>query len=268
MSWSLYQVVFRLQSPLHVGWRKSANLQQTRPYVPGKNVWGALTLRLAQASGRMDYQTIGEKVSHQLRFSYFYPSVCRDKVDVWPWDKDKTEFDWRYLGSYVSTALKSNAADTGKLHETEYISPRTRDGQPVYLIGYIMERDGTEIEWRSVLNYLQFGGERGAGWGKVQLAEEPVKAKNFFKYQFNGEGDNPKVINRMQNEFLLAHTVPDGLNCHGVIEPFIGRETSSDKGFGGIITQAEICWMPGGRLLETDLTFEIQPKNGIWKRVS
>lgn len=270
MNWHLYQIVFRLQAPLHIGWRKSANLQQTRVYVPGKNVWGALTFRLVQASGNSDYENTGRKITEQLRFSYFYPSTSIDEVDLWPWkDKDKAEFDWRYMGSYVSTALKSNAADTGKLHETEYISPWTRDGKPVYLIGYIIEKDGSEIEWRHVLKYLQFGGERGAGWGRMQLAKEPIKKDTFFdEYQFNGGEDVPKIIKRQQNEFLLAHALADDLSCQGILEPFIGRETSSGKGFGGEITQAKLCWMPGGRLVETDLTFEIQPKNGIWKRIS
>jgi hypothetical protein len=268
MNWYLYQIAFRLQAPLHTGWRKSANLQQTRPYVPGKNLWGALTFRLVQTSGNFDYENIGGKIAEQLRFSYFYPSTSPDQVDLWPWtDEGKLEFDWRYMGSYVSTALKSNAADTGKLHETEYISPRTRDGKPVYLIGYIIEKDGVEVDWRSVLNHLQLGGERRVGWGRVQLVKEPVKKDEFFEFQFNGGEDVPKIIKRPQNKFLLAHTVADGLSCRGVLEPYIGRETSSGKGFGGKITQAEICWMPGGRM-EADLTFEIQPKNGIWKRIS
>jgi len=269
MSWCLYEVVFRLQSPLHIGWRKSANLQQTRPYLPGKNLWGALTFQIAQTSGHGDYQDTGEKVANQLRFSYFYPSASPDKVEVWPWENDKVEFDWRYLGSYVSAALKSNAADTGMLHETEYVSPLTRDGRNVYLIGYIIEQNGADIKWRGVLNHLQFGGERNVGWGRVELAGEPVKKEKIFnEYQFCGEEDVPKINIQPQNNFLFSHTLVDGVNCRGVLEPLIGRETSSGKKYGNIITPAKLCWMPGGRLVETDLTFEIQPKNGIWKRIS
>jgi hypothetical protein len=269
MNWHSYQIVFRLQAPLHIGWRKSANLQQARFYVPGKNVWGALTFRLTQARGDSDYENTGKKIAEQLRFSYFYPSTTIDKIDLWPWtDKAKAEFDWRYMGSYVSTALKSNAADIGKLHETEYISPRTRDGKQVYLIGYIIEKDGAEVEWWDNLNHLQFGGERGAGWGRVELVREPVKTEIFFEYQFNGGENVPKVVKQPQNEFLLAHALANNLSCQGAIEPFIGRETTSGQGFGGIITPAEICWMPGSKLAEADLVFEIQWKNGIWKRVS
>lgn len=268
MSWSLYKVVFRLQSPLHIGWRKSANLQQTRPYVSGKNVWGALAFRLTQSSGNSDYQSMGEKVANQLRFSYFYPSTNTDEVDVWPWDKDKAKFDWLFMGSYVSTALNLNTAETGKLHETEYISPVTRDGQPVYLIGYIVEKDGTEIEWRRVLNHLQFGGERNAGWGRIEKVGEPIKTEKIFNYQFHGGDDAPKIIKQPQNKLLFAHTMADGENRRGVLEPVIGRDTTSSKGFGGVITPAELCWMPGSEPAETDLAFEILEKSGIWKRVS
>ncbi|WP_041331191.1 MULTISPECIES: hypothetical protein [Roseiflexus] len=42
MSWQAYEVIFRLRAPLHVGWRRVSNLQMTRHYLTGRNVWGAL----------------------------------------------------------------------------------------------------------------------------------------------------------------------------------------------------------------------------------
>ena len=45
MAWRAYKIVLRLRSPLHIGRGKVGNLQRTRPYVAGRNLWGALTAR-------------------------------------------------------------------------------------------------------------------------------------------------------------------------------------------------------------------------------
>jgi len=79
MSWQCYDLIFRLMAPLHVGWRKSGNLQQTRGYVPGKNQWAALTARLTReyddgAKGQR-YVEIGQKVQKHFRFGYLYPAL-------------------------------------------------------------------------------------------------------------------------------------------------------------------------------------------------
>ena len=46
MTWTVYRVTWRLLAPMHIGWRKLGNMQQTRPYVTGRNLWGAFTARL------------------------------------------------------------------------------------------------------------------------------------------------------------------------------------------------------------------------------
>src|SRR3990172_6355082 len=79
MSWNVYDIAFRLISPLHIGYRKVSNLQQTRGYVPSKTLWAALTARLTgdtiYRAQRKDYEHVGEKINRHIRFSYFYPSL-------------------------------------------------------------------------------------------------------------------------------------------------------------------------------------------------
>ena len=54
MTWRAFEVVLRLRSPMHIGCGKVGNLQRTRPYVTGRVLWGALTMRLTRdaAQGR------------------------------------------------------------------------------------------------------------------------------------------------------------------------------------------------------------------------
>lgn len=117
MSWKSYRVIFRLYSPLHIGWRKLGNLQQTRHYVTGKVLWGAFTARMTRDLPELgNYECVGARVNNELAFSYFYPAVG-ERVNAWPWD-DPDEFAWHYLGSYASTSLdySRNAAEEGSLH--------------------------------------------------------------------------------------------------------------------------------------------------------
>ena len=82
MAWQAYRLVFRLESPLHVGWRKIGNLMQTRYYVPGRVFLGAVTTNLARWLGETNYRQTGEWVRENLRFGYFYPAENPDKPSV------------------------------------------------------------------------------------------------------------------------------------------------------------------------------------------
>src|SRR5690348_1055610 len=107
MSWEVYPVAFRLHSPVHIGWRKVGNLQQTRPYLIGRTLWGALTARLTREQGGTKYDDVGRAVDKLLTFTYFYPSTepHPEKVTLWPWARQWDEFAWTFLNSYASTAL-------------------------------------------------------------------------------------------------------------------------------------------------------------------
>lgn len=249
MAWKMYKVQLRLLAPLHVGWLKQGNLQRTRPYVTGKVIWGALTARLTRDHPPLrNYQQVGEKVNAQLAFSYFYPAVG-EEVDCWPWGAQADAFAWRYLNSYASTALNydHNRAEEGSLHETEYIAPQTRDGKPVYLLGYFFEQEGCALPWREALNHLQLGGERGYGWGRVRSEGEPQVTDEFFPgWQVDLNVKRPQLQAANGKAVFYAHVQVNGVAGRGAIEPFLGRETDAEGWHGEHLSQALICWAPGG----------------------
>ncbi|MGH9762580.1 MAG: hypothetical protein ACREAC_17305, partial [Blastocatellia bacterium] len=183
MAWQIHRVVFRVRSPLHIGWGKVGNLQRTRPYVTGRAMWGALTMRLTRdaanggsaAANSRDYQQVGLEVHRSMAFSYFYPAVSSvsEYEIAWPW-LDEARFGRQFLSSYGGTALSypSQSSATGMLHEVEFITPTTLDcGLPVFLVGYILEEQGCALRWREALRRFQIGGERGYGWGDTELVE-------------------------------------------------------------------------------------------------
>ena len=264
--WTLYQVSLQVLSPIHIGWKKTSNLQQTRYYVPAKTIWGALTARITRDQNSSDYKGIGEKINGYLKFSYFYPSDNDSKVNEFPWE-DNNRFTWKYIGSYQSAALENKTAVEGMLHETEYILPRTREWQQVFLIGYVIERNGSTIDWKAALPKIQIGGERGYGWGRVTIKKEPNVCNTFFDYEFDSSQIEP-VVKVPNDNFILAHACAEQQEksepqIEGNIEPFVGRITTDNGKFGDQFSKASICWVPGSRVVKSDMNFKIL-EYGLW----
>ena len=344
MAWKHYQVVFRVLSPLHIGYRKVGNLMQTRSYVLGRNLWGAITARLVRDAGKGNdaqaYFVMGEVVRSCFRFGYLYPAIPRQEEGrknrsgnvepYFPWDSKAVPFDYLFLSSYASTSLdyEFQAALAGSLHETEFISPCTRPlrgtaweggwgeeadalGLPVYLIGdlwvaedcqkqwqdWIKSNEGKKkfkdvsdllkfwcagklSSWRQALDKIQLGGERGYGWGRVELLEGyPLECDELIdpRWRWDKTATNDVVLEGEEGAFLLAHTLAVSDNgkpldiaddIEGPIEPLVGRETRMNEktGFGVVLSQARICWTPGdkiGKKLRVIVDWD-----GVWKPIS
>jgi hypothetical protein len=280
MIWRIHEVVFRLRSPMHIGCGKVGNLQRTRPYVTGRVLWGALSMRLArdEADGRgpatdsEKYRRIGKWVHESLAFTYFYPATSSgmEFKPAWPWI-DESAFKCRFLRSYAGTALvyPQQSAAEGMLREVEYISPRTLDtGAPVFLMGYIFEREGCDLKWQSALNRLQLGGERGYGWGDVKLAKiSQITQNRLFDGAATFKGDSRVLIVQLPVDGrLLAHAKAAGLLAAGDVEPLVGREWRSDNNryrhAGQHVEFNDVCFTPGS-VVNRALDFVVG-EFGIW----
>ncbi len=286
MTWKAFEVVLRLRSPMHIGCGRTGNVQRTRRYVPGRVIWGALTLRLTRDRATSDnpacqsgpYRHVGERINDSLAFTYFYPAVRNATGAVrpiWPWDKD---FSNRLLGSYGSTALRypAQCAEEGMLHEAEFIAPHTTDNaEPVFLLGYVFQKEDS-LDWRQAFGRVQFGGERGYGWGRVEF--EPGMAPNevMSKSLFGGaatmedlERSRPLLRVPASESLpgrLLAHTRFEGSGIDGSVEPLVGREWRSDakrnRHAGQHVEYVDVCLEPG-TLISKPEDFEIGPF-GLW----
>lgn len=281
MTWNAYEVIFRLRSPLHIGYSKVGNLQRTRPYVTGRSLWGALTMRLtrdaAQGSGpatdSSKYQAFGAQVHECLAFTYFYPALQsgNNYQVVWPWDNE-TLFRHRFLGSYQSTALSypQQSAAEGLLHEVEFISPYTVDtGQPVFLRGYVFERTGCKLDWHSAYERLQLGGERGYGWGKLELRQiTPCVNGELFGgvAQFEQNSSDNVLISLPADKWLLAHTDPGQTNLVGELEPLVGREWRANSYVGQYVAFNGVYFTPGS-IVKSPCKVAVK-EFGIWHIIS
>jgi len=281
MNWQIHRIVFRLRSALHIGCGTVGNLQRTRPYITGRSLWGALTMRLTRdasqghgpAADSRKYRDVGQQVHESLAYTYFYPatSTGRSFSVAWPW-LDKRSFCQRFMRSYSSTALSypQQTALEGMLHEIEFISSQALDtGEPVYLLGYFFQKDDCNVPWQRACHRLQLGGERGYGWGDVQIVEhgQQTGAELFEgKIKLDATGERP-CVSIPKGEHVLAHTIPSSVPVRGTVEPLVGREWRSDspqaRSSGEHIEFSGTCFVPGSVVSQTG-TFKIG-NFGIWE---
>jgi len=304
MAWTAHRIVLRLRSPMHIGCGKVGNLQRTRPYVAGRNLWGALTARLTRdgaPEGKPDpkkYPKMGDRVHDELAFTYFFPTTDQQgceplfpALDVqgnWGYGEnrsgilllDASAFRYRFLSTYASTALNYAAysAKEASLHEVECLLPRTRDDEPVYLTGYVFQKKDSGLDWQGAMRRLQIGGERGYGWGRVEVvaiaALEERLVSLFGSDHFAHLDGDTLSISLAKDQTILAHALAAefdeqhkaiGGAVAGPVEPLVGRETKPETKFGVHLSQARICYAPGSRVRES-ASAQIGPF-GVWEGV-
>lgn len=270
MPWHAYRLIYRLESPLHVGWRKVGNLMQTRSYVTGRSWWGAATAHLTQWLGGRNYQPVGEFVRDNLIFGYFflaedpaYPLIPRwDRGELCYGSYSADEFERRFVKSLASTAIayQHNTAAEGQLHEVEFIVPQV-EGSGIFVVGHLLVKENTRIVCEDhdvkvdnlslltqVLAQARIGGERRYGFGRVRqiMAERIVQSDLVFGHRLNVSGEKP-ILEVSTGQSLSNHCLIDGLDAEGEIEPLLGREWNEDTGPGRRLSAAVVCWTPGSQ---------------------
>ena len=295
MAWHSYQLTYQLLSPLHIGYRKLGNIQRTRYYLPGRNMWGAITARLTRACylqpGPTEYLAVGNYVRNHIIASYFYlrladegPYYPRLERGRWYYGTlPAADFEARFIGSFGSTALTAPTwtAEEASLHEIEFIAPQVQTDQPparpVYLQGYLyLDQDRSmappplrNLDDTTVLGYLAelfVGGEQGYGFGRMARHGEPVGPELD-----TGAWPRPRDLD---SDILRAHLKVSRtaqVVVQGPVEPVVGREWASGqrggarRGAGQDVSEPIIAWAPGGRFQGDPSRLRVGPY-GIWEQ--
>ncbi len=269
--WDCYRVAFRAESPVHIGWHELGFVQRTRYYVPARNIWGALVAGLApllpeQPSVEGLYAKAQQEVGRLIRATYFFPAPDPDGQRMWAphfeeggrWlgDLRESEFERRFLTSQAATALDPSrlSAETGALHESEFLSPRGHDGEPLFFVGYLLARETADLDlFRRALGNCRVGAERGYGWGRLTLFPGAWKVSEtvfgVFRVHRRTEGEDPALTCCEHRAVLPAHMHyrPGVAKFEGDLEPVAGREWEPHRGSGQAISEARLCWVPGCR---------------------
>jgi hypothetical protein len=255
---------------------------QTRCYVPGKNLWGAVTATVTPwlyptpKAGK--FRDVGAAIREQMVFSYFYLS---DGQQLFTPDYGENGLQWgklkdrlfrsKYIGSQVSSAIgEAGGAEQGSLHEIGFVrhcvgSPG-KDSRKVLLTGAVWVRKDASIAQSSlavrdgsvflnevdVFQKIVVGGERNYGFGRLRRI--PI-SRQLEPVLINLWPDNPEEVCIDKYCCLSAHApYRKDLIFKGEIEILAGREylsnidSESFRGAGKSITNAGYYFAPGTRL--------------------
>lgn len=275
MSWSLFRWVWRLEAPLHVGIPPSGSLDRCRLYVPGRNLWAALTAELARRKmGESPknlgiYIEMGLKIREACRFSYLYPSEkfggvwkawlpCFERGKGFYWQREANlgtlpdrAFRSRLLDTRPGTAIdpRTDSAAEGSLHETEVVNPWWREAQggtigPVAMTGYLFCNDQKMYNDLCKVSVLHVGGDIRYGLGKM-VRVDMEKAEGLFEYNVRLDQDNPQVYARKILAHLKASTNNDSI-C-GALESLGGWDVGKPR----LMCDTQF-WGPGSRLVREE----------------
>lgn len=267
-------------------------------------VTASLTTRLHRAPRADDYRAVGELVQRCLRFTYFFlaarpaekpltalkcylPEYRRGRT-VYLEQPDKQEVDVEaiFVGSYVSTALDPgrHAVAERLLHEIEYLQPHVRIGGDcweTHLVGGAWIALGTDskgmqirlegemvlIKDLPILDRLTVGGERGYGFGRLQLTEDHTDYLGLGSWEARGGGPTGLfILPPGRSATILAHVKYEpGKYYEGLLEPVVGREWDANRGAGRLLAGGTVYIAPGGRCPASAYAVDDQ---GFWSAMS
>lgn len=292
MSWSLFRWVWHLEGPLYVGMPPAGSLNRTRLYVPARALWGALTAELSRRealNGKApQYQSVGESLQKDYRFTYLFPAekveatwrawlpTYRDALGLAWAREDQPEhavgdrqFRRRLLSTRPGTSIdaSTDAADDGSLRETECIEVRWRDAQGrdaglVAMVGYAFihtakANDKYPAERRRLdgVDAIFVGGDTRYGLGRLhRVAFDLVKYGGAFGGTVTLDADIPQV--EASTAWAHAHAQT---SLSGALELLGGWDRGSLRN----IDQAAPLWQPGSRAANP-IRWSIEA-DGLWK---
>jgi hypothetical protein len=280
--WEALRVVFRADSPIHIGWHDLGVIQRTRYYIPARAVWGAMVAGYAarnRGGGVPEiYHSAQERLGSCFRSTCFFPKCGVDGDPMRPRYLDEetdrgrhglyygglppAQFEARWIASQTSTAIEASclAAEDRALHESEYISRVARpakgdysagfENRQLYFEGYVLFREPLKAPAiKDALDVCTVGADRGYGWGRLKLVPRDEAKPDIFGFALDGEvGGNPALKPATAPFYLPAHLHVDRTEERGLagdLEVLSGRDWSARGGAGQQLVQARLCWAPG-----------------------
>lgn len=217
------ELTFVQLSPVHIGKYNYGVISETRIFIPGFTMWGALVNAYGLKNGATDsaYEDLKKKFEN---ITCFYP-VFNDEIYLPEFHKGQlcyisypgrikyTEKQIKalFIDTYISTAVTPDklAAKKGTLHEIEVFLDRSkfkngisRDINQVYWRGLVGIYDSRYEEFLSEGLEIIVGGDSRYGLGRLRLeSKKEIGEKELGMWQIDKNGyfkssENP-ILNYM-----------------------------------------------------------------------
>jgi len=190
MKW--YQLIFKQEQPIYLGKTKYGVLSQTRLYINGYTMCGALTNIYAIKHNLKDIEktkAIGKRLKtitcffpafkEKNDYTVLYPRYDQGSFLFQSEDKKERifeeEFRYRFVDSSTSTSIEApvRTAKRESLHITEFICPKDKiTGKPLYWVGLLgLESDEGDIQIEDDFSEVFIGGDTRYGFGYLKLVK-------------------------------------------------------------------------------------------------
>lgn len=254
-----YQLRFRQLSPLHIGMRNYGVLSETRLFIPGWTMWGALVRCYGDGQGGTS-EKYEEGKKRLATISCFYPEVAGEPLSP-HWAEGELQlgsynernFRQEFTDVFVSTAIRPGdlSAKDSSLHETEILLPRAKSATKKTLtwVGVLGIKSGDDDDFKTFVQKLKqvyVGGEAAYGMGKLEISQEPLvqlTEENLKKWSLHTDGSldlNESCVLKNYLEISGASLL------RGKMEFAVQYDFT--KSAGKPFSQGYYCWVPGSEV--------------------
>jgi len=173
------KVVYKQIQPINLGYKKHGVINETRAFITGQSMWGALTNAYGQKEkwAKNDYDnTENQKIFENI--TCFYPMIKGailypryENGESYLGYCSEKEFRKDFTTTYLSTSINPttlNAKDKS-LHEIDVILPKD-----IYWVGYLKIDDIEKIP-----DEIYIGSDSRYGLGKMKLDKNLTKEDNY-----------------------------------------------------------------------------------------
>jgi len=269
-----YKLVFEQLDPIHIGKTAYGVISETRIFIPGWTMWGALVNSYA---GKIGLEPDNFKEVQHLfeRVTCFYPSFDNEgNAVLFPKfeggelylgaDYPENVFGMEFTDTFVSTAINpvSLTAEEESLHEMEVILPKSkRNKRQIYWSGLI----GIEAEnIDKMLNFFEegrleitVGGDSRYGLGRLRLISkrgEDGEALGQWGINEKGELNIREGVTANYIEFSTGIHFLKGKTEYIIIEFNFQKAIPEVK-------ESRLCIIPGSKIRNTNKNMEL--KKGV-----
>jgi len=198
-----YKLVFKQIQPIHVGAGSYGVINETRIFIPGWTMWGALTKAYNLKNGK----ALSENHDVFENISCFYPCFNKEGNEIlFPEFKDgefylenysENEFRAKFVDTFISTAIDSrtNTAIDESLHELNIILPGVKADyyeqdksyeNQLYWVGIVLLEENQK---NNLSDEIYIGGDARYGLGRMKLVKKDdigESLPNDWKIKENG----------------------------------------------------------------------------------
>ncbi len=191
-----YKLTFKQLQPINLGYKKHGVINETRIFITGQSIWGALTNVYGKEKGwtKSDYKNQqNQKLFENI--TCFYPKIGDGEVlypkyqdgEFYLGEMSEREFRYEFVTTYLSTAISPNSlnAKDESLHEIDIILPQDKDEKKQFFwVGYLKIDEDIEIP-----KEIYIGSDSRYGFGLMRLEGEPIE-ENFDYEVVKGKYNN------------------------------------------------------------------------------